>query len=152
MVYRTCRVRSVDIETGEVIDGHLVAVPTRKPGLDTEFMMMRQAAVLQLAANANLNGQDLRVLLAYIGCADWENNITVTQKWIANHLGMRQQHVHRSTKKLVEAKILIEGEKIGRHKAYQLNELYGWKGDSENYQKKVKEGVDFSKPKKVASK
>ena len=139
MGFRTSRLRSVDIETGEVLEGNQVLIPPKKPGIDGDFVMARQDGLLRLATDENLNGQDLRVLLVYLACVDFENYLQVEQKWIADQLGMRYQHVHRSTKKLIDAHILIEGPKVGKHRTYRLNEFYGWKGDSRNYQKKVRE-------------
>jgi len=142
MAYRGRRIAAqeyTDLETGEILHyGNLVATPLPKPGIGDEFMMIRQSALLRLAKDDTLTGEDRRVLDVYIGYADWENKVTVSQKEIADYLGIKPQHVSRSTKKLVEKKILIEIEKVGRHKHYQFNEFYGWKGDSNNYQKKVK--------------
>lgn len=138
MGFRSSRVRSVDIETGEVYEGNQVLIPPKKPGIDGGFIMARQDGLFRLAKDANLGGQDYKVLLIYLACLDFENYLQVEQKWIADELGIAKQNVYRSTKKLLEAKILDEGKKVGKHKTYRLNEFYGWKGDSENYQKKVK--------------
>lgn len=143
MAYRGRRIAAqeyTDLETGEILQyGNLVATPLPKPGIGGDFMMVRQSSLLRLARDENLSGYDWRVLSAYIGYADWENKVTVSQKEIADYLGINPNHVSRSTKKLIEKKILIEIQKVGRHKHYQFNEFYGWKGDSENYQKKVKQ-------------
>lgn len=129
-----------DLETGEVLQyGNLVATPLPKPGIGGDFMMVRQSALIRLATDKDFTGYDLKVLMAYIGYADWENIVRVSQKEIAEYLEINPNHVSRSTKKLVEKKILIEIEKVGRYKHYQFNEFYGWKGDSENYQRKIKE-------------
>lgn len=142
MAYRGRRIAAneyKDLETGEILHyGNLVATPLPKPGIDGDFMMIKQSALLRLAKDDTLTGEDRRVLDVYIGYADWENIVRVSQKEIAEYLGIKPNNVSRSTKKLVEKKILIELEKCGRHKHYQFNEFYGWKGDSENYQKKVK--------------
>lgn len=149
MGFKTSRVHSVDIETGEVYEGNQVLIPLKKPGIDGEFIMARQDGLLRLALEKDLTGQDLKVLLVYLACVDFENYIQVEQKWIADYLGMRPQHVYRSTKKLVETRILNEGEKIGHHRTYRLNEFYGWKGDSRNFQKKVKEDIKLDLKKRI---
>lgn len=143
MAYRGRRITAneyTDAETGEVLYyGQLVATPLPKPGIGEEFMMIKQSALLRLAADKDLTGDDRRVLDVYIGYADWENIVRISQKEIADYLDIKPSHVSRSTKKLVEKKILIEIGKCGRHKHYQFNEFYGWKGDSENYQKLIKQ-------------
>lgn len=143
MAYRGRRIAAqeyTDLETGEILHyGNLVATPLPKPGIGDDFMMVKQSSLLRLAKDENLTLEDWRVLSAYIGYADWENVVRTSQKEIAEHLGMKPSNVSRSTKKLIEKKILIEIQKVGRHKHYQFNEFYGWKGDSENYQKKLKQ-------------
>ena len=143
MAYKGRRIAAneyTDLETGEVLHyGNLVATPLPKPGIGSDFMMVKQSALRRLAQDKDFTGEDLKVLMTYIGFADWENIVRVSQKQIGDHLGIKPQNVYRSTKKLVEKKILIELEKVGRYKHYQFNEFYGWKGDSENYQKKIKQ-------------
>lgn len=143
MAYRGRRIAAqeyTDLETGEILHyGNLVATPLPKPGIGDDFMMVKQSSLLRLARDEDLNGEDWRVLSAFIGFADWENVVRTSQKEIAEHLGMKPSNVSRSTKKLVDKKILIEIQKVGRYKHYQFNTFFGWKGDSENYQKKVKQ-------------
>ncbi len=145
--FRTSTVRSVDIETGEVYEGNQILIPPKKPGIDGDFVMARQEGLFRLAKEADLGGQDYKILLMYLGCLDFENYLQVEQKWIADELGIAYQSVHRSTKKLVKAHILVEGQKVGKHKTYRLNEWYGWKGDSRKYQEKVMEGTGELKKK-----
>lgn len=143
MGYRGRRIAAqeyTDLDTGEILQyGNLVATPLPKPGIGDDFFMSRQTALMRLAKDKGLSGDDLRVLLVYMACVGWENKLeTISHQWIADELEMQRSNVSRSTKKLVDAKILIEGEKIGRHKQYSVNDFYGWKGDSNNYQKKAK--------------
>lgn len=143
MAYRGRRIAAqeyTDLETGEILQyGNLVATPLPKPGIGGDYMMVKQSSLLRLTKDENLNLEDWRVLSTYIGYADYENIVRTSQKEIAEHLGMKPSNVSRSTKKLIEKKILIEIQRVGRYKHYQFNEFYGWKGDSENYQKKVRQ-------------
>lgn len=142
MAYKGRRIAAqeyTDLETGEILHyGNLVATPLPKPGIGDDFMMIRQKALLRLAKDKDLTGDDRRILDVYVGWADWENVIRASQKEVADYLEMKPSNVSRSTKKLVEKKILIEIGKCGKHKHYQLNEFFGWKGDTNNYEKKVK--------------
>lgn len=133
-----------DLETGETLYyGNLVATPLPKPGIGGEYVQVKQSALDRVLGDKDLTGYDLKVLLAYIRYVDWENIIKISQREISELVGINQNHVSRSTKKLVEKKILIEIEKVGRHKHYQFNEFYGWKGDSENYQKKIRKDAEL---------
>lgn len=117
----------VDLETGEVQEGLTVFVPTKR-GLRDRHVMMTNSGLLMLAFDVDLKWEDLRVLLAYGGYTDFENKITVTQKEVAELLGMKKENVSRSTKKLLTKNYLIEDSKIGRTKTYRLNTVLGWKG------------------------
>lgn len=116
-----------DPETGEIV-GTTPFLVRRKVNLHGDYIMARQEGFLRLAKEPDLTGDDWRVLNTYFGNLDFENFIQISQQAIADYLGMRKQHVCRSTKKLVEKGILVEGTKVGRHNTYRLNPFYGWKG------------------------
>ena len=116
-----------DAETGDMQEGLVVYVPTRR-GLKDRHVMMTNPGLLMLAFDVDLKWEDLRVFLAYIGYTDFENRITVTQKEVSELLGICKVNVSRATKKLVEKNYLIEEEKVGRSKVYRLNTVFGWKG------------------------
>jgi DNA-binding transcriptional ArsR family regulator len=117
----------VDRETGEVQEGVMVLVPT-KNRLKDRFTMLTGQALIMLAADQDLKWEDWRVLAVYLGSMDFENLIKICQKNVADILGMRKEHVSRSTRKLLSKNILIEDAKDGRSKTYRLNTVYGWKG------------------------
>lgn len=120
----------VDPETGEIV-GQTPFLTRRKANLYGEYVMARQEGFLRLAKEQDLTGADRRVLDVYFGNLDFENFIQISQQAIADYLNMKKQHVYRSTKKLVEKGILIEGTKVGKHNTYRLNPFYGWKGKSD---------------------
>lgn len=117
----------VDPATGEVQEGLTVLVPVRKR-LKDDFSMLTTEGLIKLAVEADLKGEDWKVLAVYLGSMDFENIIEISQKDVAEILGMSKQHVYRSTKKLLEKAILFEDSKKGRSKVYRLSTLYGWKG------------------------
>lgn len=120
----------VDSETGE-IRTEIPFLTRRKANLYGEYIMARQEGFLRLAKEKDLTGTDLRVLNVYFGNLDFENYIQISQQAIADYLEMKKENVCRSTKKLVEKGILIEGGKVGKHNTYRLNPFYGWKGKSD---------------------
>lgn len=120
----------VSKKTGEIVDGMPMILP-KKHKLKGGFIMAMQDGFIRLGKEKDLTGQDLKVLLIYMGNLDFENYLQVSQRYIADDLGMAKQHVYRSTKKLVDKGILIEGPKVGKHKTYRLNAFYGWKGKAD---------------------
>ncbi len=141
MPVRKRRLATVDLDTGEITDDLLVAAP-KKRYIQGEFIMATQDALIRLAKDKDLTGEDLKVLLIYLGNLNFENYIPIHQAYIAEDLEMKKQNVSRATKKLVEKGILLEGAKVGRHQTYRLNPFYGWKGKAdkkywEEYEKHV---------------
>lgn len=120
----------LDPGTGEIL-GKLPYLTKGKANLQGDFVMARQEGFLRLSREKDLTGNDYRVLNVFFGNLDFENYIQISQQSIANYLEMNKQHVSRSTKKLVEKGILIEGGKVGRHNTYRLNPFYGWKGKAD---------------------
>lgn len=121
---------TIDLNTGEIINDLLVAFP-KKRRLEGDFVMATQDGFLRLAKEADLTGQDYKVLLIYLSNLDFENFLQISQNYIATDLDMPKQRVYESTKKLVDKGILIKGLKVGRHQTYRLNAFYGWKGKAD---------------------
>lgn len=119
-----------DPETGEIV-GKMPFLSRKKVNLYGEYVMARQEGFLRLAKDKDLTGTDRRVLDVYFGNLDFSNFIQISQQAIADYLEMKQEHVSRSTRKLIDKGILVEGTKVGRHNTYRLNPFYGWKGKSE---------------------
>lgn len=120
-------VQAVDVETGEVVEGLPVYVRA-KVRWHEDFFMAIQRSFEQLAKEPRMTFEARRVLDFCLARMGFENHIHIPQQEIAEELGMRQPHVSRAFKLLVEIGILLEGPKIGRSKSYRLNSRYGWKG------------------------
>ena len=119
------RINQVDESTGEVLGGFVAVVRPRQNQLERHFTM-NQSALLILANT--LNGEQLRVLLAFLAELDYENFIQVAQADIAEKLNINKVNVSRSVKALIDVGVIFEGPKVGRSKTYRLNEQFGWKG------------------------
>jgi DNA-binding transcriptional ArsR family regulator len=130
MSLRRRNLKTIDMDTGEIVDDLLVASP-KKNRLEGAFVMATQDGFLRLATESDLTGEDYKVLLIYLANLDFENFLQISQSYIATSLGMRKQNVSRATIKLVEKGILIQGLKVGRHQTYRLNAFYGWKGKAD---------------------
>lgn len=117
----------VDQETGEEARGMAMLIPIRQK-LKDNFAMLTGQGLIKLATDKDLKQEDWRVLFTYLGSIEFENLIQISQKEVAEILGMHKEHVSRATKKLLGKNILLEESKTGRSKTYRLNTFYGWKG------------------------
>ena len=123
------RVGIIDKETGEVIDeGSLIYVP-KKVRIKGFFMGMQEG--FENIAKFKLKGEELNVLLLWISRMDYENIIRVSQKEIADVLGMKKQNVSRAMKTLRVAGVIDPGE----FHAVHLSPDIGWKGSVQNLRK-----------------
>lgn len=122
--------RNVDIvnpDTGEVMRGCAIWLPDR-PKLSERWFMAFQEAFEEIAKDKEITIEPRRVLDYLFSKLDFENYIQITQKDIAEALGMQKSHVSRAIKLLTTKQIILEGQKIGRSKYFRLNQNYGWKG------------------------
>jgi hypothetical protein len=132
------RIGSVDMDTGEILEYSLVAMQRKIPnGFAGGWLAMAQSA-LDLLAESDLRGDDLRVLLSLLGRLDFENLIQIEQTAIAERLTMQRSNVARSIKRLIATGCLLEGPKIGRSRTYKLNPAYGWKGSGKSHQQALR--------------
>ncbi len=120
----------VNRRTGE-IHGTVWSYSRKKADLDGDFIMGRQEGFKRLAKDKDLTGTDRRVLDMYFSELDFENYLQVSQQQIANDLEIKREQVSRSTKKLIEKGILIQGNKVGKFYTFRLNPFYGWKGKTD---------------------
>jgi hypothetical protein len=87
----------------------------------------------RLAMNKDLNGTDIRVLLFILSIMEYENLLNTTQKALSEGLGIVQQEVSKSIKKLIEGGYLKIVDKNGRQNIYQLNPHLAFKSRAKNY-------------------
>lgn len=124
----------VDPKTGKA-EGNLPILVQQKAHLRDDWMFLHKKGFLRLAKEG-LRGTDFDVLMVYFALLNFDNYVQLSQQDIADELGIAKQSVYRSTKRLIEKKILLEGEKVGRNKTYILNTFFGWKGSiGEKYYK-----------------
>ncbi len=128
------RFRTIDMETGELIEGVPVYIAT-KVKLREGWFMGFQEAFVELAKDPDLQGENYRVLFYLFGNLGFENYIAIPQRQIADALGMKTTNVSRAIKVLVDKEILLEGPKLGRTHTYRLSNLFGWKGSVKNLTK-----------------
>lgn len=127
MAYIKKNIVQVDLATGEEARGMPMLIPIRQK-LKDDFAMLTGQGLIKLATDSDLKHDDLKVLMTYLGSVEFENLIQISQKDVAEILGMHKQNVSRATIKLLSKNILLEESKVGRSKTYRLNTFYGWKG------------------------
>lgn len=120
----------VDPATGQE-EGEIPVLTHQSVSLRDKWMFSHVKGNLRLAKEG-LSGRDYDVLMVYEAYLKYDNEhdnyVQITQQEIADYLEIPERSVRRSTKKLLEKKILVEGPRIGRNKTYMLNAFFGWKG------------------------
>lgn len=88
--------------------------------------------LVNVATDQDLTGEDFRVLLVCLSEMEFENFLNRTQSELAEILGIRQQAVARSIKKLMsKGYIKIVGHR-GRQNIYQINPYIAFKSRAKN--------------------
>ena len=96
------RLGTVDLDTGEVLDGVHVATFQPRLKVKEKYMLLFQKALQDLATDRQLRGESLRVLLALLGRLDFENYLNISQRELADELRVRQPSIARAMRQLRE--------------------------------------------------
>jgi len=123
-------IQSVDLATGEVMQGALVWIPARQK-LQEAFFMGFQAAFFDLAKDHELRGIPMAVLLALMSRLDFENEIVVSQAHLASELGIHPVNMSKAFR-LLREKGLLEVNRREGIRTYRLNPAYAWRGRGKN--------------------
>lgn len=89
--------------------------------------------ITKLVLDNQLKAKDKEVFLYLLGIMDYENFIDISQKDLAEGIGMQQQNISRSIKKLVKFDYLRVIGKAGRQNIYKVNPAIALKGRGKNY-------------------
>jgi len=134
--------------TGERIEGTLVNIPAKKTNGFKMWIAMNQAS-FDLFCNSDLSGSERRVLWALACFAIKDNKILVTQKYIAEQLGMDPNNVTRCISKLVKLGLVVKEKKVGHNQYLSLSIEHFWRGDSLKHKNLM---ADLYKPTKAMPK
>ena len=126
------RVKQVDVETGEVLEGATLVLLPQRIRIKEGWMMTFQDALRVLAADRELTATQLRVLLYTMGRLDFENYIHLSQAEIARELGVKRPNVTTAVGALVRKRILLQGPRVGRVSTLRLSPDLAWKGRYKN--------------------
>ena len=134
---------TINLETGEIIEGVPVYVKA-KVKWHEDWLMIMQEALGALAQDRSFTWEMWRVWSYMISKLAFENWIVIPQKEIAEHLEMKKENVSRAIKSLLNKGMILKGPKVGRTNAYKLNSNYAWKGTINNLSKdRMGEVKDF---------
>lgn len=134
MDIKKCRIGTVDLDTGEILEGTVALLGQRiKSPYSGGFFMSNQLALLELAKDKDLGNEALRVLIYLCGRLDFENYIQLEQKEIAEDLGILKPNVSRAMKLLENKQIIVRGPRAGKSYVWHLNPNFGWKGKVKNF-------------------
>ena len=125
---------TIDLDTGEILDGVPVYIQTKIKWREGWFMAI-QDAFLALAKDKEICGRTRRVLDYMFGKLAFENYICIQQKEICENLDLKKSNVSSAIKLLLQKGIILTGPKLGRTTSYRLNSAYGWKGKVVNLSK-----------------
>lgn len=142
---KTRRLATIDLDTGEQLDGTVLGWMPR-PKIKEDFFMGFTEGFRALAKDKRIQGKPLTVLMALFARLDFENYLHVSQQDLAKELGMRQPNVSRALNTLLEAGVLKRGPKSGRIYTYQLNSGYAWKGSAKNLDEARRKHLQLVRP------
>lgn len=130
------RLKQMDARTGEILeDGTLVYLPPKYKNAFTKgwIAMNQENAYLELI-DANCSGAVWRVWGIILTNTGFQNEVTATQREMADRVGMAPSNFNNALSKLIDMGIVLKGPKRGRNAALYVNPKYGWKGKGRNHQ------------------
>lgn len=109
--------RIFDTKTGKPLSGmNILLIPKSKCKEKDWLMLYQHPMLLNLVKCREITGTDFRVLLLLIYLSEYDNVVNVTQKYLAEQLGIREQNISRSVRKLEEfhclSKIHLQGQTV----------------------------------------
>ena len=117
-----------DANSGQEVEG-VPVLAREKPRTRGDWARVDLRALDALAVDPEIQRLDWRVLACLIAHAEFENEVQVSQMYLARHLGSYSATISRSIKKLIEKGLIERHEKIGSTWTYRLNHQLVWKGN-----------------------
>lgn len=131
-------------EDGEIEQWAMV--PLKRKVITGGFFMAIQEGFIWISQLEGIKLQEMRILLYIMGKLDFENYINISQKQVAEALGMKKQNVSAAFKTLEKYGIIHKGPKVGLSWTYRLDPNFGYKGKAKNI-RKLQNAIDKAKEK-----
>jgi DNA-binding MarR family transcriptional regulator len=129
-----------NLKTGEQVETTHVLLPLRVKVKD--WLMLFHWGSEVIAKDKEIGLQAHRVFWYILGHVDYENRLLVTQADVSKALEMKQQHVSKAFKLLVEKEILVETTKIGTSKIFSINPYFAWKGSAKRLKERLRDEAE----------
>ena len=137
----------VNQANGEVFEAHPMrdkpkpkAAKPKSPFTQEGFNNVSHAAEIKISKDKTLNGNTRRVFGFIRGHLGYQNEILISQAYIAKELGMARAEVSRAVKTLCKGSYLLIGDKKqGNCKSYRLNPQIAWRGEAKTHRKALQE-------------
>ena len=131
-----------DMETGEVSNKLFMVVeaPKERSQFRNRLCVESQDYDFIIAERGHELGLDgFRVMHYLKGILDYENMIIVSQAEISRRLNMRQPHVSRAIKRLIDFGIIEKGNQVAGRCIYRLSPYVAWKGKPAAHRRAIAE-------------
>ena len=124
--------KKVNLEITCPEDSNLNVFTQTKKYLKHQYIRFFQAEMISLANDRDFNGTDLRVLITALGNLDYDNKLIISHAKLGEQIGIKQQEVTKSFKKLVNKGYIEVVDTIGRQNVYMFNPSVAFKSKAKN--------------------
>lgn len=123
------RVGAIDLDTGEMLDGNLVAVPPRINPYTEGFCLISQEGLAKLLSLKPSKHQ-LSIFLSLVSLSGWGNEIDTSTKQLARRAQIAASHVSAAIAWLESNGVIRRLGRYGNELAYkfEINPDLLWKG------------------------
>ncbi len=133
--------KRVNLEITCPDDSNLNVFTKPKKYLKHEHIRFFQDEMVSTANDRELNGTDLRILMTILGNLDYDNKLILSHAKLGQQIGIKQQEVTKSFKKLLNKGYIEVIESIGRQNVYMFNPSIAFKSRAKNH-KELKQAWD----------
>ncbi len=133
--------KRVNLEITCPDDTNLNVFTQPKKYLKHEHIRFFQDEMVSTANDRDLNGTDLRILMTILGNLDYDNKLMLSHTKLGQQIGIKQQEVTKSFKKLLNKGYIEVVETIGRQNIYMFNPTVAFKSRAKNH-KELKQAWD----------
>lgn len=113
-------------------DSNLNVFTQPKRYLKHEHIRFFQDEMISTANDRDLNGTDLRVLMTALGNLDYDNKLMLSHAKLGEQIGIKQQEVTKSFKKLLNKGYIEVIDTIGRQNVYMFNPSVAFRSRAKN--------------------
>ena len=124
--------RRVKLEITCPNDTSLNVFTQPKKYLKHKYIRFFQDDLISTANDRDFNGTDLRVLLTALGNLDYDNKLIISHAKLGEQIGIKQQEITKSFKKLVKKGYIEVVDTIGRQNVYMFNPDIALKSKAKN--------------------